>query len=173
MITFETDGQTSADRASDFDLGELAGLCPVQVFRKGEMLRMRGHHYRETLIVVSGQPVVQIPMNSGKTKSIQLGPGSPIGEIGFLNGCTASADVIAQGDCEVLLIDDEILSRIMAEKPDVAVEILRLSASANRLRREQNAAFAYAGDRPGSIRDIEVLLCEKHEMLSKAQKVRY
>ncbi|MCP4183019.1 MAG: GNAT family N-acetyltransferase, partial [Hyphomicrobiales bacterium] len=87
--------------------------------------------------------------------------------------CAASADVIARCDCEVFLIDDESLSRIMAEKPDIAVGILRLLASTNRLRREQNAAFAATGDSSGSIRDIEVLLCQEHKMLSKAQKLRY
>jgi CRP-like cAMP-binding protein len=173
MNTFETDGQISVNIASDFDLGELTGLCPVQVHKKGEMLRRHGNHYCDALIMVRGQAVVHIPLNSGKTKSIQIGPGSPIGEIGFMNGCAASADVIAQTDCETFLIDDGNLSQIMAEKPDVAVGILRLLASAYRLRREQNAAFAFKGEISGSIRDVEVMLCREHKMLSKAQKLRY
>ena len=119
------DPQDVLDEIIDTTL--LEDACPKVSFASGDELRRKGNHYRDMFLIIRGY--VEVQLQRGENKSPVLrGPGSTIGEIGFLNGCEATATVTAKGATDVLVLNDNNLWQIEREQPNLAVSLLRALA---------------------------------------------
>src|SRR5262249_59459917 len=87
------DENVSGSAASNsIDLDSLHSYCRTVRFEPDEALRLTGRHYRDMYLITAGEVEVRRDIGRG----FAIGPGSPIGEIGFLRGCPATAPVIAK-----------------------------------------------------------------------------
>ena len=149
----------------------LYSLCRHIPFQPGEMLRCKGQHYDNMFIIIEGEVEVYLEVGDIIRKIAALA-GSPIGEIGFLRGCPATATVVATMPTQALLIDDGVLARLEHDHPADAIALMRYLAGTAEERTSFNLTFAATAN-PGSNSGIEVLLCRNPAMLQSAQRLRY
>ena len=93
-----SNGAISRVLKKDLTPAELAarlapGLCALAHFAPGDELRRKDNHYTDMYLIVDGLVDVMLAPES---EPIKVGPGSPIGEIGFLRGCRSTATVVAR-----------------------------------------------------------------------------
>ena len=151
----------------------LAPFCETIAFGAGDALRTKGEHYRSLYLLADGEVSVRVGSDAGADKEIVLGLGAPIGEIGFIRGSPASANVVATKASRALVINDGTVHRIQHEDPDLAIRLLRFLASTTEQRSAYNSAVL---DLSGTLDDatkFEVLLCRDEAMLERALKLRY
>lgn len=153
-------------------LGLLRAYCPLKRFTSGGVLRQEGHHYKDMYLIVRGSVAVRL-QGRGDADRVILGPGSPIGEIGFLRGCAATATALAETDTDVIVLDDVTLARIETERPALVARLLRELADTAEARVSSNLTFASRTRRPTNVRAVEVYLCRNDEMLQSARRLRY
>jgi CRP-like cAMP-binding protein len=123
---------------------------------------------RDTIVVIlSGKVRVSVAAGeSGETVLAELGPGTPLGEVGLLTGRVASATVTAIEVTEVLHLPREVVSELMVRFPQVARAFARmLGARIAETDRALERALAghvepvagpelLGGDRPGLARSL-------------------
>ena len=161
----------SKKEISPADLGErlAPGLCATRQFVAGDELRRKDQHYTDMYLIVDGQ--VDVRLSPG-ADPIRVGPGFPVGEIGFLKGCRATATAVAREPTTALVLDDDTLWRIEREDPMLAVFLLRALAATAESRISLNADLE-AGQGAGSESNLEILLCRTDELLEDAMRLRY
>src|SRR4051794_7442433 len=99
---------TIADRDRTRNFVEAFSQCstPTSVsFQPGDILRQKGVHYRDMLLTVAGDFVIDFEAEDVSPKRRISEPDTPIGEIGFLRGPAASATVRAASNATAILID--------------------------------------------------------------------
>ena len=150
----------------------LQSLCSQARFEPGDALREQGQHYSDMYLIKEGSVDVIREQGTRSEKRIVSDPGSPIGEIGFLRGCSATATVTARTPVTALVIDDPTLARFESEQPSLAADLLRCLADIAEERRSFNLVFTttQARSRPHA---IEVYLCRNKDMLESVQRLRY
>jgi len=144
-------------------------LCARASFAPGEELRRKDNHYTDMYLIVEGR--VEVRLGPG-VERIPVGAGSPVGEIGFLRGCRATATVVALEPTTVAVLDDSTLWKIEQEDPALAVFLLRALAATAEQRVGLNASLATDPESTDE-RHVEVLLCRTEEMLENAMRMRY
>jgi predicted GNAT family N-acyltransferase len=157
---------------ASIDVRSLQPFCQAVHFKPGEILRHKGQHYTDAYVIVDGVVIVD-RKGKGLPEIPVSGSGSPIGEIGFLLGRSATATVIAKTSTSVLSIDGSTIAQLGERQPALAAQLLRHFAALADERLSENVvldstAKAFA---PGP--DISILLCQNSEMLEKAQRLRY
>src|SRR5262249_26881782 len=120
------DENVSGSAASNsIDLDSLHSYCRTVRFEPDEALRLTGRHYRDMYLITAGEVEVRRDIGRG----FAIGPGSPIGEIGFLRSCPATATVIAKTAVDALVVDDATLARLEGERPVLAAQLLQVLAN--------------------------------------------
>ncbi len=159
--------------AAPFDPELLEPYCKRQVFKTGDVLRQRGRYYRDLFLLTEGVVDVQLARAGDKGNMIERTTGAPIGEIGFLSGRAASADVVAKTTVCAFVISDADLYAIEAADGALAVKLSRyLGATLE----ERLAEDQLPGGLSGALTpmpDIEMLMCRTDEMMQEAQHLRY
>jgi predicted GNAT family N-acyltransferase len=150
----------------------LQSFCKEIHFAAGDVIRHKGQHYRDMYLLTDGSVDVD-RTGAGAAKLVVSGTGAPIGEIGFLHGCPATATVTARTPTRALVLDDPMLARLERENPDLAAELLRKLAETAEERASENLIFASAARAFGKGEPIDVYLCRTPEMLESAQRLRY
>jgi CRP-like cAMP-binding protein len=141
----------------------LGSYCRRASFRPGSLLRQRRQHYSDMYVVTSG--AVNIDLEAGEATSCNIcGPGSPIGEIGFLRGCPATATVTADTTVDALVIDDAAFAQLQTRWQDGYACISRMLTEIAEQRVKSD---------PSPANQIEVYLCRNKAMLESAQRLRY
>ncbi|MBI1384808.1 MAG: cyclic nucleotide-binding domain-containing protein [Rhizobiales bacterium] len=153
-------------------LEALARHCAQKDYAAGEILRRRGEHYRDMVLIATGTVHVDLAAE-GVADPIVVGPGMPIGEIGFLHGTPANATVTAGEPVTALLLDDATLSSIERVDSMLAAELMRSLARTAADRTSHNLTLT-AKIAPGGMADaLEVRICRNQDMLIEAQRLRY
>ncbi len=152
---------------------EIAPYCEVAAFEPGQRLREQGRHYRDLYLIADGQAEVRLAGGKPRNGTIVLGPGSTIGEIGFLRGSPATAEVVALETAHALIVDDGTMQRIEAADPDLAVRLSRFLAATSAQRSEHNNAVLDASQGNGKGSTVEILLCRNDTQLKEVQRLRY
>lgn len=107
----------------------------------GETLFQRGEEGDAAYVVLSGAVRPVIAANGREVGLARLGPGELFGEVAVLCDRPRTAGVVAEGDTVILRIEATELRALLAEFPDLALELIRSLAS--RLERT-SADFAAA-----------------------------
>ena len=156
-----------------FDVALLQPFCRRTSFGSGELLRQKGQHYRDMLLIVDGRVDVYLTNRDANSRVTISASGSPVGEIGFLRGCAATATVIARTPGQALVIDDPSLARLESEQGSLASKLLNHLAETAAERTSFNLTLGPSRGTYGAGRRIEVLLCRNAEMLENAKRLRY
>jgi CRP-like cAMP-binding protein len=142
-------------------------------FEPGDVLRQKGLHYRDMFLTVAGTYEVDFETEENSTKVNISDSGTPIGEIGFLRGSTASATVRAVSAGAGILIDDNTYEKLEHDQPAIASQFLHRLAQVAEERTSFNFLTGAKGPAYTTGLPIEVLLCRTGEMLRRAQRLRY
>ena len=103
--------------------GELRAIAqlgtPVDV-EKGEVLTEQGSAGREFFLVLSGVASCRV----GKRQVAQFTTGSYFGELALLQGGVRTADVVAETDMELLVLDAREFKSMLMTTPGIGVKML-------------------------------------------------
>ena len=102
----------------------LADQGQVRALEPGAMLMAEGQKATDLYIILKGQMEVMAPMGKEWIRIAELGPGSAIGEMAFLDGSPRSARVFATTPCSLLQITRGSFERFSQERPDIAISFI-------------------------------------------------
>lgn len=115
---------------------ELCDELTTAHFAPGATVIAHGEPSDSLHIVASGWLSVSVDDGTGGRRRLRrFGPGGFVGEIGFHTGAPRSADVIADGEVETLVLDRATWLRLRTERPELALELSDriVTATADRL----------------------------------------
>jgi hypothetical protein len=161
----------AAGPAAQLDLKSLADFCRTVSLRPGDVLRLKGQHYKEMYLVVDGR--VDVDFRPGPVAARSVGAGAPIGEISFLRGCPAVATATARTAVTALVLDDATLAALERKQPALAARFLQALAEIAEERTSYDLTFAGATAVAAPASPIEVQLCRTAELLNAARRLRY
>ena len=97
-------------------------------FASGQTLFKQGDPGDAAYVVLSGSADILVNSQSGEIKVATLEPNSIVGEIAILCDVARTATVRANGQLETLRIRKDHFLKLLAEFPEMAVEIMRVLA---------------------------------------------
>ena len=97
-------------------------------YRAGDILFNQGDPGDAAYVVLSGSADILVNSQSGEIKVATLEPNSIVGEIAILCDVARTATVRANGQLETLRIRKDHFLKLLAEFPEMAVEIMRVLA---------------------------------------------
>ena len=121
------------------DLDAIASRAAVRKVARNEAVLRRGDPNGGMAVVMHGRVRVSVVSEDGKEATLcVLGAGEVLGEMSLLDGEPCSADVTAQEDCVLLVIDRAQFLALLRGNGDLCLHLLTLLS--RRLRRA-NAAL--------------------------------
>jgi len=151
----------------------LRAVCEQVHFQRGDVLRSKGQHYRSMYLVTDGSVAIELDGDDGRPRTVISGPGTPVGEIGFLQGCVATATVTADSAVGALMMDNRALAQLSRDAPALAADLLRHLAETAQERTSYNLTHHPSVNLNPNTHAIDVYLCRGEEMLEKAKRLRY
>lgn len=153
---------------SPADRGLIEKRLSLEQIGRGGVLMRQGEPAAALFIVVSGRFHV---FRDGQAEAMaEIGPGSPIGEIGFFAGGARTATVRAERDSVVLRLDRADFDALARQIPDLwgsivttlATRLARTTAGerAPRRARPRTVCLLRAGEGPVAIEFVHGLLAE-------------
>jgi CRP-like cAMP-binding protein len=97
-------------------------------FKTGNILFHQGDPGDAAYVVLSGSADILVSADGGEIKVADVGPNSIIGEIAILCDVNRTATVKANAPLEVLRIDKDQFLELLAEFPEMAIQIIRVVA---------------------------------------------
>ncbi|MEO1328340.1 MAG: cyclic nucleotide-binding domain-containing protein [Pseudomonadota bacterium] len=126
------DQETAALRAvplfqhvRDKSLQLLAFLAERERFRPGEAMCLTGELGEHAYVLLEGSANVLVGDGDERRQVAVLGPHQVVGEIAVLCDVPRTADVIAADEVLALRISKELLLQMLAETPEMALEVMR------------------------------------------------
>ncbi|MEM7276405.1 MAG: SulP family inorganic anion transporter, partial [Actinomycetota bacterium] len=111
---------------------ELRRYLTPAFHRDGARIESLGDTARTLYLIETGRCVASLPRGPGSRLRLrEFGAGSIFGEIGFRLGQPRTADIHAVGDVELLTIDRDAYEVMIAETPELAVELNELMLNIN------------------------------------------
>ncbi len=105
---------------SQGELRSIAQLGTPVTIEKGELLTARGSVGREFFLVLSGVASCRV----GKREVAEFTTGGYFGELALLNGGIRTADVAAETDMELLVLDAREFRSMLMTTPAIGVKML-------------------------------------------------
>jgi len=114
-------------------------------YRAGERLFEKGDDGDAAFIIRKGEVDVLVPTEAGETSVAVLGEKEIFGEMAVLCDQPRSTAISAKTDLVTLRLDRSVIMKLLAEFPDIALEMIRVLA--DRLEATtRDLALARAGD---------------------------
>ena len=111
------------------DRRKIAELCTRRRIPAKTVVFFQGELGREMFIVASGQLKVSVTSEEGKELSFSIFHQNDIfGELALLDGERRSATVTTIGPCELLVLHQNDLKRIMSEHQSIGLQLLSILA---------------------------------------------
>jgi CRP-like cAMP-binding protein len=123
---------------SPADLKHVAEVAAEQFYADGEVVAEQGEPGDEMYVVVSGEMRVLLSRDGGApTEVARRVPGQSVGEMAVISHAPRMASIIAAGQVRVLAIDRRRFERILRERPEASLAVMR--ELCNRLVEAQGA----------------------------------
>ena len=117
----------------------LSGICAIDRKRDGEVIIHQDSLGGALYILKEGEAVVRRrdPVTGAEKELAQLKTGELFGEMSLIDDQLASADVIAKGNVELLVIPRRDFEKLLASNDKLALKVYRCfcAALADRLRK--------------------------------------
>jgi CRP-like cAMP-binding protein len=111
---------------TDEALAEVAQKATTRSLSKGNILMRKGEEGDSLFLIHKGwMKIVTEDSKGGELIINRCGPGETIGEMALLDQGTRSATVIALEDSDVLELKKDVFEKILDERPDVSLSIIR------------------------------------------------
>ncbi|MEX2520691.1 MAG: Crp/Fnr family transcriptional regulator [Paracoccaceae bacterium] len=118
----------------------LAFMSESLTYRAGELLFDQGDEGDSAFVTLSGSASVLITIDGAKQEVAVIGPKQVFGEMAVLCDIPRTAAIGAKTDLEVLRIDRDAFLKLLAEFPEVSLQVMRFLAM--RLERTTQALGA-------------------------------
>lgn len=146
MTTFDVDARRVVlsrsllfQKMTAEELDSVLARAVVRRIARGEFILHRGDPSPGMFVIAAGRVRVSLVSEDGKEVTLGvLGVGENLGEMSLLDGEPCSADVSAQEDCVLLLIERGQFLRMLRANADLCLRLLAILTA--RLRRS-NAAL--------------------------------
>lgn len=123
---------------SPADLKHVAEVAAEQFYADGEVVAEQGEPGDEMYVVVSGEMRVLLSRDGGApTEVARRVPGQSVGEMAVISHAPRMASIVAAGQVRVLAIDRRRFERILRERPEASLAVMR--ELCNRLVEAQGA----------------------------------
>ena len=139
---------------SAWEARKLVLLGGLRTLRAGDYLVRKGETGRELYMVVSGRlRAFDVDADGREVTFRELGSTAVVGEVAVLGDGVRSAHVVAECECEVLVLSDVALERIQRRFPFTAAKLYRNIAGvlSERLRDQTSARVAQAAQRKAEV----------------------
>jgi len=111
---------------ADDALAEVAQKALTRKLQKGDVLMRKGEVGDSLFLIHQGWVKIVTEDSKGDELIInKCGPGETIGEMALLDQGTRSATVVAMDDAEVLELKNDVFEKILNQRPDVSLSIIR------------------------------------------------
>jgi hypothetical protein len=107
------------------DLKQVAAIAGEQWYPDSTTIFHQGDQGDQMFIIVYGQVKVVFSANGQDQMLAKRGPGEFVGEMAIIESAPRSATLVTQGEVRVLAIEGEIFKRILRERPEVSLAVLR------------------------------------------------
>jgi CRP-like cAMP-binding protein len=107
------------------DLMSVAKVAEENLYPDGELIAAQGDPGGEMHVVVTGEIEVGVADSDDRLELARRGPGEVVGEMSVITGRPRMASLVAVGDVRILSIDRERFERILAERPEVSLAVMR------------------------------------------------
>jgi HEAT repeat protein len=107
------------------DLSSVAKAAEENLYPGGELIAAQGEPGGEMHVVVSGEIEVGVADSGDRLELARRGPGEVVGEMSLIAEKPRMASLIAVGDVRTLSIDRARFERILAERPEVSLAVMR------------------------------------------------
>lgn len=111
---------------TDHQMTQLAVAVTKRRVRRGELIVEQGKKSHALFVLLSGR--ARVVMTDRRAKEVilaVLGPGDYVGEISLIDGKSHSANVQAEVQCDLLVLDHKDFSRCLAENHAMAMAVIK------------------------------------------------
>src|SRR5262249_21718736 len=130
------------DREADVILEEARVMC----YPEGAHIFAKGDPGDSMMAVLRGRVVISNPSPDGRPLVFSIfRDGDVFGEMALLDGKERSADATAAAECELLVVPRRSLLRLLANRPDVSIQLMVVLCGRLRRTNEQVEDFAFLG----------------------------
>ncbi len=133
------------------DLGDsfierLAPRIITTQVKKGGVIFRKGDIGSKLYAVRAGAVRISAPSEQGKDAIFNLVvPGELFGEIAFLDGGERTADAVAIGNCELVVIERRDFIPLIQDNPEVAIKLIKILCARLRKTSEQVEDIVFLG----------------------------
>lgn len=126
----QTDGTSQSldppflESAGDEEWMLLRSFCDIRKYPGGALISRAGSGDRSLYLVLGGALAMQRPGRGGRRDRAVCQAGEVIGEVAFFDGLARSAEFLALGDCEILVLSFESFQRLAALEPTLGHRLL-------------------------------------------------
>jgi len=114
--------------------------------KKGAVIFRKGDIGSKLFAVRSGAVRISTPSDEGKDAIFTLVvPGELFGEIAFLDGGQRTADAVAIGNCELLVIERRDFIPLLRDNPEIAIRLIKVLCGRLRRTSEQVEDIVFLG----------------------------
>jgi len=114
---------------SPADLKHVGEIVTEQAYTDGDVIAEQGEPGDEMYVVVSGEIRVLVSRASGAVEVARRSPGEAVGEMAIISGAPRMASLIAAGEVRTLAIDRRRFERILRERPEASLAVMRVLAT--------------------------------------------
>ncbi|HEX6262930.1 MAG TPA: HEAT repeat domain-containing protein [Actinomycetota bacterium] len=109
------------------DLGRIAGVATEHVFQDGELIAEQGEPGDEMHVVVSGEIRAIVEDDAGGRQEVgRRGPGDYVGEMAIISDQPRMASLVCVGDVRTLALDRKRFERILTDRPEASLAVMRV-----------------------------------------------
>lgn len=115
---------------SPADLKHVAEVVSEHAYPGGEVIAEQGEPGEELYIVVDGEISVMVTQDGGRAVEVaRRGVGDYVGEMSVISREPRMASLLCAGDVRTLAIDRKRFERILRERPDASLAMMRVLSS--------------------------------------------
>src|SRR6476661_10463423 len=130
----------------DTVLDRLAPRVITSKVKRGSVIFRKGDIGSKLYAVRAGAVRISAPSEEGKDAIFNLVvPGELFGEIAFLDGGQRTADAVAIGNCELLVIERRDFIPLLRDNPEIAIRLIKVLCGRLRRTSEQVEDIVFLG----------------------------
>ncbi len=131
-------------RLDDAETDAILAHARVVKYAAGSQIVAKGDPGDSMMAVLQGRVSIDAPSPDGRQMVLsELGAGSVFGEIALLDGKERTADVVAQSDCEILIVPRRSLWSLLERRPDLCIDLMLVLCDRLRRTNEQVEDLAF------------------------------
>ena len=145
-------------------LDQLCRYAKHVTFKRGATIYSKGDPGNSLFAVISGTVKISVSSPDGRSAILNLiGAGDLFGEIAVLDGQARTADVIANTNCELYVIDRRDLLPFVRSQPELAMKFIEILCARLRWTSDQ-VEQVIQQDLPGRLASALLGLTEKRKL---------